>query len=446
MQNLPLRSYQAKALEWLKDKPEAYLAVDMGLGKTRIVLEHIKQTGGPVLVIAPMRVALHTWPSEIAKWAPELTYTVLHGKSKEDNFKLKRDVYIVNYDGMKWFASMLDKYGRKNIMGGLLVLDESTMVKSPKAARTKLIAKMRSTFKRAIALSATPSPNGLIDLWSQYLILDYGHSLGSKYYQFFNRYFRQLDCFRVVKANPDVDKEIVQRVAPITFRLDAEDHLKLPDFVDNDILVDLPTKAREQYDELAKEFALELAEQTTITAVNAATLSMKLRQLCQGCLYTDDKQSYEVIHSAKLDALEQILEELNGRPALIPIQFKFELHELFARFGKMPAITGGLKASESTRIISAWNRGDVRALICHPASLSHGVNLQAGGHNLVWLGLTWNYEHYTQLNGRLRRQGQTETVVRTRILCRGTIEQKIATALNTKGSGQQLILDALKYL
>ncbi len=442
----PLHEYQKRAISWLKGRTASYLAIDMGLGKTRITIEHLVSSPAslPAVVVAPMRVAISTWPSEILKWAPQLSYVVLHGRTKVQDFDLKRDVYIINYEGLEWFKSMIESKGRSKFMRGTLVLDESTMVKAPSSKRTKALVKLRPMFSSAIALSATPAPNGWHDLWSQYFILDYGASLGSKYTAFFNKFFIELPSRRIAPRGSDAATQITKLVSSTTFRLDAEDYLKLPDYIDNQITIDLPAKLRQQYKDLENDFVLSLSETTKVTALTASTLSMKLRQFCQGALYTTEARDYEVLHSLKLDAMEQVVEELNGSPVLVPIQFKFELDQIKKRFGNIPAITGGLAASESRRIIDEWNTGGIPVLVCHPASISHGVNLQAGGHNILWLALTWNYEHYTQLNGRLRRQGQKNTVVRTQVLIGNSIEQRISRALNSKGANQQTLLDALK--
>lgn len=447
----PLFEYQKRAVLWLLSHNGGYLAVDMGLGKTRIVLEYIKTTSPKAtLVVAPKIVALNTWPEQILEWAPELTYTVLHGHDKDENIKLKRDIYIINYDGLKWL--MNNPHGRK-FRNGLLVLDESTMIKSPQSGRFKALKNIRSVFDACVCMSGTPAPNGYQDLWSQYFLIDYGKTLGPQYNKFFNRYFRATESRRIVPYSTELLKEIPRACAKSTFRLSADDYLSLPEWVDNDIYVTMPRDIRELYRRFEEDFFLQLNDTATVTAVNMAVLSAKLRQFCQGALYTDAESTnmvsgryYEIIHSLKLDAIEEVLKQLNGQPTILPIQFSFELEELKRRFGKVPAIVGGVPEKEQKQIIAAWNSGDLPFLVCHPASISHGVNLQAGGHYITWLSLTWNYEHYSQLNGRIRRTGQKHACVRNRILIKGTIEEKIAAALNYKGCNQQYLLDTIKNL
>ena len=446
----PLFGYQKMAIDWLKSRDGGYLAIDMGLGKTRIVLEYIR-TSKPecVLVIAPKIVALNTWPEQIREWAPELTYTVLYGRDKNENIKLKRDIYIINYDGLKWLVN--NTHGRK-FHKGLLVLDESTMIKSPQSERFKALRNIRAVFNKCICMSGTPAPNGYQDLWSQYFLIDFGKTLGSKFTTFFNRYFRETESRRIVPYSSERLKEIPKACAKTTFRLSADDYLNLPDWVDNDIYVTLPPSVLDMYRKFEEDFFLQLNNEETVTAVNMAVLSSKLRQFCQGALYVDGTRGtnqvsgryYEVVNQVKLDAFESILRQLNGRPTLLPIQFSFELAELEKRFGRVPALVGGVCERDQQRYIDAWNRGELPFLVCHPASISHGVNLQAGGHYITWLALTWNYEHYSQLNGRIRRTGQKHTCIRNRIIIKGTVEEKIAAALNYKGCNQQYLLDTIK--
>lgn len=448
----PLFKYQERAVDWLRARNGGYLAVDMGLGKTRIVLEYIRATKPScVLVVAPKIVALNTWPEQIREWAPELTYTVLHGKDKNENITLQRDIYIINYDGLKWLKHNV--HGRR-FHKGLLVLDESTMIKSPQSERFKALMNIRAVFEKCICMSGTPAPNGYQDLWAQYFLIDFGRTLGAKYTTFFNKYFRETESRRIVPYSSELLKEIPRACAKTTFRLSADDYLKLPEWINNDIYVTLPPSVRDMYKQFEEDFFLQLNNEETVTAVNMAVLSSKLRQFCQGALYVDGTggtnqvsgRYYEVVNKVKLDALESVLKQLNGQPTLLPIQFSFELAELEKRFGRMPALVGGVPEREQQRYIDAWNRGQLPVLVCHPASISHGVNLQYGGHYITWLALTWNFEHYSQLNGRIRRTGQKYTCIRNRIIIKGTVEEKIAAALNYKGCNQQYLLDTIKSL
>lgn len=438
----PLYGYQLSAIDWMIKKQCGYLAVDMGLGKTRIVLEYIQRMGiQNTLVVAPLRVALHTWPSEIKKWTPMLTFNVLHGPNKSMN--KDANVFIINYEGLKWLMNE-PKY---KFSKGLLVIDEGSMVKSPKSQRFKMLNKLRGLFSHVFVLSGTPMPNGYQDLWSQYFLLDRGTSLGPTYTSFFNRYFLQLESFRIVPRDKQTLNEIPARVAPVTFRLSSEDYLKLPSAITVDREVELPPKLWNEYKTLERDFAIQLNEETTITAVNAALLSMHLRQFCQGFLYYEENgEARETVdfHDLKVEALASCLEELNGHPALVAVQFKADIVKIQKALGPLPVIAGGTNSDVSIDIINKWNAGRLPVLVVHPASISHGVNLQHGGHNIIWYAPTWNMEHYQQLNGRLRRQGQKKPVIITRLLIKNSIEHKVVAALANKGGNQQGLLDALR--
>lgn len=447
---LPMHAYQVRAVDWMRQRDSGYLAVDMGLGKTRMVLEYIRYTKpSAVLVVAPLRVALTTWPEEIQKWTPEIPFAILHGNHKEDAFKSKAVIYIINYDGLKWFDQMVRVYGRGKFMKGLLILDESTMVKSPKSLRFKVLKNLRAVFSKAFCLSATPSPNGYQDLWSQYFLLDYGATLGPSYSQFFNKYFYQLESRRIVPVALQRLKEIPAICSKSTFRLDANDYLKLPEYVVNDYEVYLPGDLRKKYNTLAQEFLLRLDKEQQVTAVNSAVLSMKLRQFCQGAFYLEEEEEKKTIipvHELKLDMLEDIVASLNGSPTLVAIQFKYEVDMIRRRFPGTPAIYGGTAAEESKEILADWNKGKLPILVCHPASLSHGVNLQSGGHYITWLALTWNFEQYTQFNGRLRRQGQKNTVFLNHVVIKDSVESRIAEALKRKDMNQSTLLNVLREM
>jgi SNF2 family DNA or RNA helicase len=443
---IPLHDYQIRAIRACKDLKTLFLAIDLGLGKTRIAIEATKDLPLPTLVVAPLRVTYMTWPDELKKWAPEKKFFILHGPDKKDLVNYTADYYLINYDGLKWFFQEIKSGNRKFN----LVLDESSFIKSPKAMRFKML---RANLKRfptyRLCLSASPSPNGLQDIWSQYYMLDEGKRLNSYFGHFRSLYFNYSGP-PLYKMSPRAGGEaaIKARVQDITFRLDGSDYNKMPPLTTNIIQVELAPPVMEQYKLLQKDFYLSLAEEKAVTAVTAATLSMKLRQFIQGAIYNDDGDgNYSVIHSAKVQALRELLEGSAGQSILCPIQFKFELEILRKAFGKnIPAIAGGVNAKESLQIQQAWNRGEIPLLLCHPASLSHGLNLQHGGHIVCWFGLTWNLEHYQQLIGRLNRQGQQNGVIVHHIIAKGTIDQRVLKALNAKGATQSSFLDSMKAL
>lgn len=424
-----------------------YEAIDMGMGKTRIVLEYLTRTKKKAFIIAPIRPMIRTWPQEIKKWTPHLTYHVLHGKEKDNLFfKHDVDVKIINYDGLKWLANMCIAAGSKWLEDYVLVLDEATQIKNPSSTRFKVLQKLRPAFKLGIILlSGSPMPNEYKNLWSQYYMVDSGNALGRADYLYKQEYFFESGPPRwIVELKNGSAKRIQDKVAPLTTRLSAEDYLTLPRCENQNIEVDLPTEARKLYEEMRKE-SIVMLDGKPVTGLTAATTTMKLRQIAQGALYNEDRTSYTQIHEVKARALHDLVEESSGSPILCPISFRFELDILRRTFGyNIPAIIGGVSLREQNEILDSWDRQDLPLLLCHPSALSHGLNLQRGGRHVCWFGLTFDLEQYTQLNGRILRQGQTKSVLISHIIARGTIDEKIASVLNRKEATQADFLEAIK--
>lgn len=469
MTNLAMRDYQKAALKWMLETPKSYLALDMGLGKTLITLEWIKALTKEhgvkgVLVLAPLRTIHSTWPEEIKKWTPELTYTVLHGADKLTNLQKDVDIYLMNYEGLPWLLDNLKRLFRKS--GAVpfrgLVIDEGSMVKSGSTKRFKILKTLCEVFPiwRTI-LSGTPAPNSLLDLWSQYYILDGGARLGQFVTHFKSRFFFQVDRMGFVWAlRPGANTLIYKEIEDITYRLDSEDYLDLPDRIDNVLEIELPKKSMTLYKKLEKEFFLELENAEDLEVFNAASLSMKLRQVVQGGVYTGTKvgnnlylnpegkevkvNPHERLHKAKLNVLKALVEEANGQGILCAIQFKFELEMIRELYPDVAVIAGGCSAIESAKHIKAWNAGELPLLVCHPSSISHGVNLQSGSHILLWYSLTWSLEQYLQLNKRLHRFGQKNVVVVHHLVAKGTVDERVMAALKAKFKGQKALLDYLK--
>lgn len=469
MTDQPLHSYQVRAAAFAAALPTCYLALDMGLGKTRIGLEWIKTKAKPTLVIGPLRAINTTWPDEIEKWAPELSYRVWHGQEKV--LLPRARIYTMNFAGLPWlYKELFRLYKLKKPMPfASIVIDEAHLVKSHRTKRFKMMMEIKNLCTEGILmLSGTPSPNHLLDLWAQYYLLDGGKRLGSSYNSFRSTYFETYDrrtgSARQPKnfieaekmpwrpKTPDIEQSIFDMVSGITYRLDSADYIDLPEKIDNIINVKLPAKALEQINNLRKHSLLKIGEET-ITAAFAGSLAMKFRQMAQGAIYHDQKfddqgnklpKKYDVIHDAKLKVLESLVEEANGQGIICAIQFKFELDALRKAFPNAPAIVGGSNPNEFREIVRSWNRGEIPLLICHPASLSSSVNLQAGSHILVWYALPWSLEHYLQLNARLHRQGQKHAVIIHHLVAAGTIDQWVLQALRTKEFNQNVFLDYLK--
>ena len=439
--------YQADASEFAKEKKFSYIAADMGLGKTLIALTWATSIEAPVIIVSPLRGVYTTWPDEIKKWFPGTTYAILHGEDKD--YAISRNVkfYITNYESLQWlFDKLITLYkSKKSIPFKAMIIDEGSMTKSWRTKRFKVLKQVRDLCtKGIIVLSGTPNPNSMMDLWSQYYILDKGKRLGSGITKFQTTFFDQNQyCRFKYDLKPGAEEQIYNLVKDITYRLDAADHnLDVPAKVDNMIKVPMPKEIKAKYKELEKNFLMEL-EDVTVTATFAAAKSMKLRQLVQGALYHDDQGSYKVIHKAKLDVLKSLVEEAGGQGILCPIQFRFEKEMIRKAFPEVPVIAGGEKYN-ITSLVKEWNKGNIPLLLCHPASLSHSVNMQQGSHLLVWYSLPWSLEQYLQLTARLHRQGQTKTVISHHLIMEGSIDEKVVKALTAKDKGMRSFLEALK--
>lgn len=451
MNDLPLHDYQCRAIEFCEAHRQAYLAVDMGLGKTRVSLELMRRNKRKALVIAPLRGVLSTWPQECKKWTPELTCVTLHGTEKTTKLRQDADLYIINPEGMKWLYKELQKiYAKsKTLPFTELIVDEGSMWKSSSTKRFDILKTLLPIFKDfKIILSGTPAPNSLMDLWSQYYLLDFGQALCENFYRFRSKFFHPVDYqgFQF-GLNDGAERQIYERIAPRTFRLDAKDYLDMPDIIYNAITVEMPDSIKKRYKQLEDQFFIEFDE-GRIDAFNAASLSTKLRQFIQGGLYYLDTPGedrlYQPIHKVKLQALQDLVLEHTNEPILCAIQFRFELDMLLKAFPDTPAIVGGCDAKVSAKYIDLWNRGDLPLLICHPASLSHSVNLQTGGHIVLWYGLSWSLEKYQQLNARLYRQGQQHAVIIHHLVMQDTIDEVVMQALERKDKTQASLLNYLK--
>ncbi len=441
-----LHEYQMRAIDFIHEKKQVYLAIDMGLGKTAITLKAVENLEYPTVVLAPLRVANMTWPKEIKLWTPNSSYEVLYGKDKDLLCRLKRDLYIVSYSSLEWFLFVVSTGmfapGKFN-----LVLDESTFVKSSSTKRFKLIKKLlkRATEYR-ICMSGTPMPNSYLDLWSQYFVLDDGKKLGESFVHFRAKYFfysgPPMYISKIKYGSADLIKD---KIKPITFRLDSKDYSSLPDIIHNKIELQLPEKNVTQYKKLEKDMLIQM-DDVDFKAKSRVVLGLKLRQFLQGALYSNPKRTeYKTFHTEKISALKELLESVNT-PILCPIQFRFEI-EMIKKSLKnpnIPVIAGGVPFEHTMAYTEQWNNGDIPLLLCHPAALGHGVNLQSGGHTVCWFSLPWSFELFSQLNGRLHRQGQESTVTVHYIIFKDTIDEVVLKALKRKKAGLDDLLNSFK--
>jgi len=452
-----LRKYQERGVEFFLAKKRVYFAVDMAMGKTAIALSAMRHMQGGTLVIAPIKPLYTTWPEEREKWSQELSYEIIHGVDKAKNLRKPADIYLLNFDAIPFLYKELisfQKEGRPFPFENCIV-DEGTYIKSPQAKRWKYLHALLPIFSgyRAI-LSGTPAPNGLLDLWSQYYFLLEGklHKSFKSYGAYRNTYFIADSYLKYSYKlrNEESEKRIYKIIAPYTFRLDADDYIERPPIEYKYRKLQLTAELKELYAKLKRDFCLTLDSQVECSAVNTGALNSKLRQFIQGFIYYESiepgkppEQKAEPIHQIKLQAFKELVEEVN-QPILCAIQFKYELSVLKKAFPSAEVIAGGVSAIKAQQIIQNWNKGLVPILLCHPASISHGTNLQTGGCIAVWYGLTWDLGIYLQFNRRLHRPGQTKTVQIIHLILEKTIDETIIKALNVKNITQQKLLDYLK--
>ena len=443
--NFSPHNYQAYAIDYIETHPIAAVLLDMGLGKTVISLTAIADLlfdsfeAHRILVVAPLRVARDTWPAEIAKWEhlQHLTYAVCVGTPKERRMALMSgaDITIINRENLGW---LIDSSGF-DFDYDMIIIDELSSFKNHKSKRFQSLMKVRPKVKRIIGLTGTPSSNGLMDLWAEFKLLDFGERLGRFITHYRNNYFipdkRNGEIIYSYKPMPYAEDAIYRRISDITISMKSTDHLQMPELITSQYEVQLSEEEEKRYEELKADFILELPE-GEITAANAASLTGKLSQLANGAIYDDDGNIIE-FHDRKLDALEDLIEAANGKPLLVAYWFKHDLQRIKKRFN--------VREIKSSKDITDWNNGDIPVAVIHPASAGHGLNLQAGGSILIWFGLTWSLELYQQTNARLWRQGQTSgTVVIEHIITKGTIDERILKALSLKEVTQNALIDAVK--
>lgn len=434
--------YQEFAREFILDHPVCCLMLDMGLGKTVVTLTAIWLMAldsfdiGKILVIAPKRVAEDTWPKELKKWEhlTGLTYSLVLGskKQREDALQKKAAIYIINRENVAW---LVENYKWDF---DTLVIDELSSFKSNKAQRFKALKKVRPKVQRVIGLTGTPAPNSLLDLWPQMYLLDMGERLGRFIGGYRDRFFkpdkRNKEIIYSYKPRDGAEESIYHLINDICISMKAVDFLDMPDKISNRIEVSMDKKERELYEEFKREMIITL-KGDEIDAINAAGLSNKLLQMANGAVYGENKKVVS-IHDKKLDALEDLIEAANGKPLLVAYWYKHDLKRISKRFD--------VRVIQTTKDIDDWNAGEIPVALIHPASAGHGLNLQDGGSTIIWFGLTWSLELYQQLNARLWRQGQKNTVVIQHIVTSGTHDEDVMRALENKDMKQSALIAAVK--
>ena len=438
--------HQRKAIDFIKSHDSVALLLDMGLGKTGITLTsfmELREAGvvDRLMVVAPKRVAEITWPAEVETWdhLKGLRVSIIRGdaKKRREACLADADIYVIGRDSVAW----LDKEGICPKCD-MLAVDEMQSFKSATSARTTAMINLRPRFKRCVGLSGTPAPNGWLDLWAQYRIVDQGEALGKSFWAFrqnnFNpgktivRQGRQCILNYVPKIGREVEFE--RLIAPITLSMKAIDNLNLPPIRFTRLYCEMDEKEKADYDNFAKSLEGYVGGEK-FKVPSDETLVAKLVQLASGTAYQKDGRAVP-IHSHKVETLLEMIEESEGRPLLVAYWFRHDAERIRDRFRVREIRTG--------KDIDDWNRGDIPVAIIHPASAGHGLNLQEGGSTLIWFGLTWSLELYQQTNARLHRQGQRNTVIIHHIICRGTVDERVMEALRRKEGIQDALMEAVK--
>ena len=439
-----LHGYQNRAVDFILEKKKVALFLSMGLGKSISSLTAItdlidSMSVNKVLVIAPLRVANVTWHTEALNWAhtKALKVNICTGNEKNRRAQLlkRADVYVINRENVEWLVNL---YGKKWPFDAVII-DESSSFKSPSSRRFKALKKTVILTDYCVLLTGTPSPNGLLDLWSQYYLLDCGARLGRTMTSYKQRFFESDYMGFKFTPRKGAEEKIHELLSDITLSMQAEDYIDVPKRIDNFIEVELPNKLQKQYKEFENELLLTLDDvDDDIEAMNAAVLANKLLQYANGAIYLDDTGNYSILHKLKLDALEQLVEDNNGENLLVAYNFKSDLDRLKIKF------PDAVIMDKEGEAVASWNAGEIKMLLAHPASAGHGLNLQHGGNIIIWFGLNWSLELYQQFNARLHRQGQTKPVIVAHIVAKGTIDEKVLKVLGDKDAVQDNLLCALK--
>lgn len=440
--------YQKYCIDRIITDNSLGLFLDMGLGKTAITLSAINIlvfemfSVSKVLIIAPKKVAETTWSNEAAKWdhLKHLRVSKIIGTAAQRIKALNSpaDIYVINRENIPWLV----EYDANNWRFDMVVIDELSSFKSNKAARFKSLCYVRQHIKRFVGLTGTPASNGLVDLWAQVYLIDGGERLGKRISHFRDRY---CNCethgghFTTYSMKTGAEEAIRTAISDVCISMKAEDYLQLPECLTVDVPVYMTPKVKKQYLEFEKNMLLHIDE-STLDAGTAAVLSGKLLQFANGAVYNEDKNVIQV-HDGKLDALSELIEGLNGQHALIFYNFQHDLSRILEYFKQSPIEIRQLKTDKDQQ---DWNAGKVDILLAHPASAGYGLNLQQGGHHVIWFGLNWSLELYEQANKRLHRQGQQEAVIIHRLITQETRDVDVAAALEGKADVQNALLEALK--
>lgn len=440
--------YQRRAIEKILTTPACGMFLEMGLGKTVIALTAAKLLIYDrfaifrVLVIAPLKVAEDTWSREAQKWdhLQDLKIAKILGSATQRKAaaESEADIYVVNRENVVWLTKL---FPGDMWRWDMVIIDELSSFKSNQAERFKAMRRIRPHIDRIVGLTGTPNPNGYMDLWAQIFLLDQGERLERTIGRYRQLYFRPGKGNGYVtyewRLLPEADKVIQKKISDIVVSMRAEDYLNLPERIENNVRIILPPAVLRKYRKMERDRLLELDNEETITATNAAAVMGKLLQMTGGASYNDDG-GFSVFHSEKIRALQDIIDTA-GSPVLVFYGYRHERERLLEAMAKLDP-----RELQSEDDISDWNSGKIRILIAHPASVGYGLNLQAGGHVIVWYSLPWSLELYQQANARLHRQGQTEAVVINHLIAVGTVDEQVISSLQKKDTGQAALMAALR--
>jgi len=447
-------NYQRDTIRFCLENPHAAIFADPGLGKTAIILSVLKclttcRENVSFLLVAPLRVIYSVWPKEIKKWNFDLTYHNLHA----DPTRRAANIVAINPESLEKGLELYEAGAPWPFLG--VCVDESTRLKKWTGKRFRALKKRLAMFRRRYILTGTPIPNSLLDIFAQQYIVDMGKSLGDKITHFQAKYFYRPAIggpynYKILPHDGAPDF-VFDRIKDTTVRIDAETYLDLPDLIVNDVPVDLPTKALRTYKEVERDLFTQI-DGREVNIASAASSYNACRQIANGVLFEQidpdtpipaNRKSFDV-HPAKVDAVKDLIADLWGKPVLVAYHFRHDLKALLAAFPDTPYIGGGVSAKQTDRIIAKWNAGRIPILFGHPAAMSHGLNMQSGGNDIIWFSLTDNLEHYDQFNRRIYRQGVTGQVRIHRIIANETVDRALIGLLDKKHKGQKALLNALR--
>ena len=440
--------YQQRAVDFILEHQACGLFLEMGLGKTAITLTAIDKLMNDrfevsrVLVIAPLRVAEDTWSRESAKWdhLKHLRISKILGSAAERRkaVKAEADIYVINRENVVWLVEHLAEQ-KTRWPYDMVVIDELSSFKSNQSKRFKALKKMRPMMDRVVGLTGTPAANSLEDLWAEMYLLDRGQRLGATLTNYRSNYFRPAWGNGMIvykwQATPGAMKAITGKIADITMSMKAEDYIELPDRIDSTVQVKLTAAEMKKYKEMEEKSLLELDDQDSIIALDAAAVMSKLLQMANGFIYNEAHEAIR-LHKAKLEALDELIEAADG-PVLVFYNFQADKEQLLEHFKDAEVL-------DDDKTISRWNSGQIPIMLAHPASVAYGLNLQEGGHIIAWYGVPWSLELYQQANARLHRQGQEKPVLIYHIMAEGTADEQVMKKLSEKDMTQSALIEVLK--